>query len=162
MKKLAVGLTLLTVIALTLVIYQLTAGRLQLEVTRVDITPATQRADAFQGLRAAAERGDLEQSLYRADIPEDPAQCALVTITLNLRNQGLLPAEWIDVQVEPMPGDYLRVPSASINLGALRYTEASIVLLSSPEGAGEPRPLHVTYYLFGRPMRETLVTPRAG
>ena len=161
MKKLAIFLTVVTAIALILVFYQLYASNLRLEVTRVDITPASQRADAFGGLLTAARRGDLEHSLYRADIPDDPAQCVLVTITLSLRNHGLLPAEWIDVEVEPMPGDYLRVPNASIDLRALRYTDLSIVLLSGLESAGEPRPLHITYYVLGRPMRLTLTTPRS-
>jgi len=161
LKKIAIFLTVLTGLALALVGYQLYASALRLEVTRVDIASASERADAFGGLLTAARRGDLEHSLYRADIPDDPAQCALVTITLNLRNHGLLPAEWIDVEVEPMPGDYLRVPNASIDLRPLRFTDLSIVLVSSPDGAGEPRPLHITYYVLGRPMRVSLVTPRS-
>ena len=83
-------------------------------------------------------------------LPEDPAQCRLEDVTITLSNRGLIPAEWISVDVAGAPGDVavysITGEGSSIAGRSAGTVNLKLVSLADYDPA---RTYRIQYYVFG-------------
>lgn len=113
---------------------------------------------AFAAIREVLESGDAPQMLSHGAVPEAEA-CRLEDVTITLKNRGLLPAEWLYVQVEGAPGDIAvySVTGEGSSVPARSTASINLKLIADARGSGD-RTYHVQYYVYG--MKRTLTVRR--
>lgn len=83
-------------------------------------------------------------------LPEDPAACRLEDVTITLKNRGLIPAEWISVNVAGAPGDVAvySVTGEGSSVGGRSVGTVNLKLVSLAN-ADPARTYNIQYYVFG-------------
>lgn len=109
---------------------------------------ASQYPKAYASIKGVLHTG--APQLFDNNLPKDPADCRLEDVTITLTNRGLIPAEWISVNVSGGSGDvavYAITGEGSTVAG--RSTGAVNVKLVSLSDSEPDRTYHIQYYVFG-------------
>lgn len=159
MRALAKILTGITLVVLAFTTYLLYAAQLHVTLESVVIQPAQERQDAFDGIKAAVKSGDLASYQFRNETPGKAANYSFITITLQVTNYGILPAEWIEIRVSPQEGDLLQVPIDPVDLPGLQGRYISTALLAESDKASRSHSVWLEYYVFGRKLHAELAVP---
>lgn len=109
---------------------------------------ASQYPKAYASIKSVLHTG--APQLFGNSLPEDPADCRLEDVTITLANRGLIPAEWISVNVSGGAGDvavYSITGEGSTVAGRSTGT-VNVKLVSLSDSAPE-RNYHIQYYVFG-------------
>ncbi len=149
MKKAALILAALALLAGVLAAYQAFNEELTVTGTGVSATDASDASDAYDAwTRAVAGRQFLGITYGQSAAPKESSR--FVTYTLRLRNRGLLPADMVELQLMSDAGDVASYQSPDVlSIGAGEEKTLSLTLLTR-EGTGLRRDLLVTYYVWGR------------
>lgn len=151
MKYLALFLILCVLVVGVVAGYELLNTRLAVTGQGLQITPATERADEFAALQSAMSRDSLEGTVFKTGELTDAAGYSFQIYTIRLKNNGLLPAEMVEVQLSQLSGDVLYYGESSevvIAPGATRDVWVSIL---TTDGTKKARDFYITYYIWGHP-----------
>ena len=159
MRILAWFLVAVVLIAGALLGYSLYAAALHVTVQGVQTVPAAQMPDTFAALRQQVQDEALLGTAFREGPLGDTEDYVFHLYTVQVRNVGFLPADWIKLDVQPGPGDVLQSePETASMLPALQSGALQATVLAEAD-ASTPRDLRITYFVFGRPYSLTAHQP---
>ncbi len=151
MKKVALILMALVVVAGGVLLYALFHSALQVTGKGMQELNAAERAVDFERHRLALQRQSLLGTVLKGGELGQPEDYTYYVYSLRLKNSGLVPAEMVELQISPAAGDILyygETKEIDIAPGASR--DVWCVLLT--EGRPSPvREIRITYYLWGNP-----------
>ncbi len=149
MKTFAIIMIVLTLALGGTVVYALLNTSLQVTAQGFQAAPASSRESEFATLRDALEGGYLTGVAYDADAQLDADACQFYMYTLRLKNNGLVPAEMVEMQISPRSGDVLAYGSGEkVDIAPGATQDVRCMLLTRSQG-GTVREMTVTYYLWG-------------
>jgi len=151
MRVVAWALLLITIFVGLLIGYSLYAAELAITQAEVRVVPATEMVTQFQGLhRAVQERALIGKELLEQGPTDDPDAYEFHIYTVHLRNNGVIPADWVRLDVLPGPGAVLQSEGESAGyLPAMSPGEIQLVVLAQ-RGASPSRQLSLTYFIWSR------------
>ena len=150
MVKLARILTGIVLVLLAFLALVAWGTRLHVQVVAYEHMPAQANADLAKVLLLSASRDDPNSDIYKRPASDDIADYQLITIKLEARNIGLIPAEWARVGIEPSSADVALFADDGITipgLGQSRELSATLLFEGEPENQ---QSILLTYYIFGR------------
>ena len=150
MNSTAKALAGVAAVVLAFFIYLFLGTQLRVRVVSVASQPATERADAFSGIKAALSRGDPGLAVFDENSLGDASEYEFITLTYEFTNIGLLPIEWGTVNLSPESGDVLEVMGNPFDVKALGKKQVDIVLLARKGAPAGQRSAQIAYYAFGR------------
>ncbi len=160
MQKLARFLTGVTLVVLALLALCLYGVRLQVELTSFSAASARNDPDRAQELIETARRDDMGSDLYMRPTRERLDDYQIISIKLNVRNIGILPAEWVMLRLTPEPADVALFPGGEIDVPGFGSQRAlSATLLAHIEAPKDPRQMRLEYYVFGRRLEVSVPLP---
>lgn len=109
---------------------------------------AAEYPKAYASIRSVLASG--APQVFTNDLPEDPAACRLEDVTITLENRGLIPAEWISVNVEGAPGDVAvySITGEGSTIGGRSVGTVNVKLVSLADSDPQ-RVYHIQYYVYG-------------
>ncbi|MBR1585904.1 MAG: hypothetical protein IJ662_10215 [Clostridia bacterium] len=151
MKKAAICLMLLLLAFAGAVGYGLFHTNLQVVAKGVQIIPASDRAAEFDQLKSAVRKQSLLGTVVRSGELGVSGDYSYFIYTLRLKNNGLVEAQMVEVQIAPIASDVLFYgETEEVTIAPGETKDVWCVLLT--EGTPHPvRDLYVTYYLWGHP-----------
>ncbi len=148
MKKSALCLAVLAVLALLTVLWQTFHQELIVTGQGLNATEADRREKEYTAWISAIENRQFAGFVYQEQPTDEKAQ--FVTYTLRLRNGGMLPAEMVEMQLVTETGDIAAYQEpAEVDIAPGGEGTLSLTLLTASR-ASLRRDLVVTYYLWGR------------
>lgn len=131
--------------------WELFHTNLQVTGKALQTLPARDRAPQYDALRAAVERQSLLGTVLKKTEMGPAENYSYYIYTLRLKNNGLVPAEMVEMQVAPIENDVLFYgDTAETVIPPGEEKDVWVVLLT--EGTPHSvRDLYVTYYLWGHP-----------
>lgn len=124
---------------------------LQVTGKALQILPASERSAQFDALRAAVSRQSLLGTVLKSGEIGPAENYSYYIYTLRMKNNGLVPAEMVEMQLAPIAADVLFYGDTQETvIPPGQEKDVWCVLLT--EGTPHPvRDLYVTYYLWGHP-----------
>ncbi len=156
MKKTAILLTSLAVVAVMVLLWQALHEELVVTGQGVRTVPAEEQADQYNAWVAALKNRQFAGFEYAGS--PDTAQVQFAAYTLRLRNPGLFVAETVEIQLVSEPQDIAAYQEPSfMNIAPGREGTLTLTLLTDAKTPLR-RDLVITYYVLGRlkTMRYTL------
>ncbi len=152
MKYFAILTVLLLIVSLIGVGSLYLTSNLVVEATGVMAIEAETQPELFGQLRDQVRRGAVLGTPFVAQGElSDPENYQFYTYTVRLRNDCRIPAEMIELQVSPMPGDILQLGSDSQPALQARATGDVTATILTLKGVHSVREVIVTYYMWGVP-----------
>lgn len=147
MRKSTVLLGTVFLILAMLTVLFLTGGTLSARLS-VMTANAAEYPRAYASIQGVLASG--APQVFFQTLPEDPADCRLEDVTITLSNRGLIPAEWISVNVEGAPGDVAlySITGEGSTIGGRSVGTLNVKLVSLADSAPD-RTYHIQYYVFG-------------
>lgn len=151
MKKIALILMALTVLAGGVLLYALFHSSLTVTAKGMQAISAADRAADFDQHRLSLQRQSLLGTVLKGGELGAAENYTYYVYTLRLKNTGLVTAEMVEVQLSPMAGDILYYgETGEIDIAPGAERDVWCVLLT--EGQPTPvREMYITYYLWGNP-----------
>ena len=155
MKKLNIFLTIVLLILLALAGWYLIGGTLNAEVYSIT-APASEHPDAYASIQNVILSGSAPQQ-FAAELPSIE-NCTLVDTTITLANNGLFPAEWLDIRVEASDGDIavysLTGEGSDLAARSIGQVNLKLITTARPDAV---RTIRIQYYVYGMPRTLTIV-----
>lgn len=154
MRNFARALTGITMVVLVFLLILLAGANPSVTLTKAEAVEAADQMEVFDALMTAIDRGELASDQYRQIANRNAENYYLVTYTCAVKNRGVLPVEWIRLQLSPQPGDVALLAGAPVDLRAFGGGEVTAVLLTEKGEAGAfgfdaARDLWAEYYVLG-------------
>lgn len=150
MRAIARFLTVVTVLVLLAGGYVIWAAELKVSSAGAVLESAADRAEAFGNIYESMRVGASELEVFTTEsIDPSPEQYMFVTYTLKVRNLNALPAEWMQLSLEPQDGDVLMVKPTVEDVPAFNEQLVTLVLLTSRNAADYVRNARLNYYVYG-------------
>jgi len=147
MRKSTMILGSVFLLLLMLTVLFLAGGTLS---ARVDVMTAnaSEYPKAYASIQSVLQSG--APQLFFNTLPEDPANCRLEDVTITLNNRGLIPAEWISVNVTGAPGDVAvySITGEGSSVAGRSTGTVNLKLVSLADSRPE-RTYHIQYYVYG-------------
>ncbi len=151
MKYVAWVLVVLVVAALAGVGYLYATAQVVVETLGAQAHEAQSQQATFDDLKRRLENGSVLGTVFANGPLGDASEYAFVTYTVRLRNDSLITADMVEVQVVPMEEDILQMGgSAAKSLPARSRGDISGTILTK-RNSGSMREIIVTYYIWGQP-----------
>lgn len=151
MKKTAIALMILLIAAAGVAGWGLTHTNLLVIGKGVQISRADQRLEEFNALKEAVKNQSLLGTRVKSGEIGEAGEYSYFVYTLRLKNEGLVDAEMVEVQIAPLSQDVLFYgETGEVVIKAGETRDVWCVLLTQ----GQPHPvrdIYVTYYLWGHP-----------
>ena len=151
MKTVAIVLLVAVLAAGGIIGYGLFNTSLGIIGKNVQVHPASDLPGEFQALKNAVEQKSLLGTLLSKAPLGSAQEYTYYVYSLTLKNNGLVPAEMVEMQIAPLPQDVLFYgKNEEVIIQPGQTCDLQCVLLT--RGDTHPvRDLHVTYYLWGHP-----------
>lgn len=150
MRVLAIVLLVVTLLAGAFFGYCLWGAQMQIQGVTVTVTPATEALGTYNDIVSQLENGSFYGTKYREVDYVMPESFAFLTLTVRMQNRGLLPMDWVRIEVEPDAADAVQLAeSRTPTLAGSSRADFSTTVLTRT-GASESRTLTVTYYVLGQ------------
>ena len=124
---------------------------LQVTGKALQTLPARDRAPQYDALRAAVARQSLLGTMLKKTEMGPAENYSYYIYTLRLKNNGLVPAEMVEMQVAPIENDVLFYGDTSETIIPPGGEKDVWVVLLTEGAPHSVRDLYVTYYLWGHP-----------
>lgn len=124
---------------------------LQVTGKALQILPASERSAQFDALRAAVSRQSLLGTVLKSGEIGPAENYSYYIYTLRMKNNGLVPAEMVEMQLAPIAADVLfygDTQETVIPPGQQKDVWCVLLTEGTPHSV---RDLYVTYYLWGHP-----------
>jgi hypothetical protein len=155
MRRLAEALTIATMAVLGIAFILWVGTGLKASVTAADAAGASSQQAAFQTISGAILSGDMGSDQFKKVTELNPADYEIITYRAQVRNPGLLGADWVRLKLSPTGGD-VAVLSTPTDIGPFGSAELTAQLLTQA-GGDTPRELWIEYYILGGKMSQTAV-----
>lgn len=150
MRVLAIIMLVITLLAGAFLGYCTWGAQMQIQGVSVTMTPATDALGTYNDIVHQLENGSFYGTKYREVEYVMPDSFAFLTLTVRMQNRGLLPMEWIRIEVAPDAADAVQLPeSRTPTLAGSTRSDFSATVLTRT-GASEARALTITYYVLGQ------------
>ena len=149
LKYIAIFMVILVVIALLLVGYFFATASVSIAAYGANGRQCAEEPETFAKIKDAVEDGTFTGTRFSYDALGNAEDYALITYTVRLSNQCLVPIDMIEIQVVPNPTDILQLSDPEIrylNPKSLGDFTATILV---PRESHSVRQLIVTYYVWG-------------
>lgn len=151
MKTFAILMIVLSLALMGVMGYALFNSSLQVEGKGLQVLSAADMPEDFASLQTQIERECVEGALFDQSPLLDASQYQFYVYTLRLKNNCLVPAEMVEMQLAPMQGDVLCYDEdTEVVIAPGESRDVWSVLLTNGQ-SGSVRELTVTYYLWGHP-----------
>ena len=151
LKVLAIVMLIVTIAGAGAVLYGINTLEPVVEQTSVQVTPAAQAQDIFDGVLAQVSGGTFTGRMFAQPGVLASQDCAFVTYTVRLANKGFFPAEWVSLNVQPVQGDLLQLDNVQANvLSSGSRGDISATVLHTGDASQTQRDYVVECYVFGR------------
>ncbi len=149
LKYIAIFLVILLVVALLFVGYFFLTANVSIAAFKAQGVQASQVPEQFARIKAELEDKTFQGTVFGTSPLGEAQDYALITYTLRLSNQCLVPIDMIEVQVVPEPTDIAQLGDLAVrSLGAKSQGDISATILV-PKDSHTVRELVVTYYVWG-------------
>ena len=151
MRVLTCILVLITLLVGAFFGYCYYGAHMEIEGVSASIVPATDALGTYNEIKNQTAAGSFLGTVYREADFLMPESYSFLTLTVRMKNRGLLPQDWICIEVNPDNADIAmlyndRTPTLS---GSSRADFSATLLMR--EGASTSRTIAVTYYVLGVP-----------
>ncbi len=151
MKYLAIFLVIALLFSIGGVGYLYMTATVVVEATGTVAMEATSQMELFGQLARQAKNGALIGTVYSPLPLEDASQYQFITYTVRLRNDCMIDAESVEIQVYPMEGDVVQIGDFTPKtLHARKTGDISATILASAN-MHSIREVNITYYMWGLP-----------
>ena len=149
LKSMMIVMIALVVLALLLVGYFFATAKVSIEACNANGVSAAMRQEQFDWLKTELSQDAFIGTRFRTDTLGNAEDYALITYTLRLDNQCLVPIDMVEVQIVPDANDYLQLGDLTVHsLGAKSQGDITATLLTRKDSHAI-RELIVTYYVWG-------------
>lgn len=149
LKYIAIFLVILLAVTLLFVGYFFLTANVSISAFKAQGIPASQVPEQFAELKAAVQDKTFRGTVFGTPALGEADDYALITYTLRLNNQCLVPIDMIEVQVVPEPTDILQLGDEAVHsLGPKSQGDITATILV-PKDSHTVRELVVTYYVWG-------------
>lgn len=149
LKYIAIFMVILLVVTLLLVSYFFATASVSIVAYDAKGVPCADNPAEFAQIKASLEEETFIGTRFVTTPLGNAEEYALITYTVRLSNQCLVPIDMIEIQVVPQPTDLLQLGGTevrSLNPKTQGEFTASILV---PKGSHSIRELIVTYYVWG-------------
>lgn len=150
MRTFSIVMAVVTAVVLLVVGYAALTTDVGVSVVATSSEPASNQYEAFMMATAWARENDSMNVVKFADSDADVSQCSVVYLTVEVSNWCFLPAEWVQLHVQPANGDILQIRQESGSARGFGRTAFQAVLITSAANPNVGRQVEVEYYIFGR------------
>ena len=148
MRGFIATLSVIVILMIAFMVFFFIGGTLTPTLT-VSTVPASEQEDAFDSACAVIEQGLAFQTFSSA--PEGSADdYRLTTAVVTLKNRGLFPAEWVEIEITPAEGDAAAYSVTGVGMDIPRFARGQFeikLLTSAPET--DTRTALIRYYVLG-------------
>ena len=149
LKWLMIFMIALVVLALLLVGYFYATAYVSIAAFKAEGISAAERADQFASIKAELNQNAFIGTRFSTAALGEAADYALITYTLRLSNQCLVPIDMVEVQVVPDPADIAQLGDLTVHsLDAKSQGDITATILTARD-SNSIRELIVTYYVWG-------------
>ena len=149
LKYIAIFMTILVVVTLLLVGYFFATASVRIVAYGAQTKQCAEDQAEFDQIKAAVKDETFVGTRFSYEEMGEAQDYALITYTVRLSNQCLVPIDMIEIQVVPDPNDVLQLGNNKIHsLNAKTQGEFTATILT-PKGSHTVRELLVTYYVWG-------------
>lgn len=150
MRTFSIVTAVVTALIILIVGYGALTTNVGVQVLSVTSEPASNQYEAFSMATAWARENDSMSVIkFTNDEPGDISNYSMVYLTVEVSNWSYLPAEWVQIRVNPANGDLLQIRQDTASARALGKTVFQAVLLTSAQNPTVERQVEVEYYIFG-------------
>lgn len=150
-KYIAIFLLILVIVAMAGVSWLYMTARVTVEATGVTAYEASSQPELFALLSEQVRNNAITGTAFSTSLLDDITQYQFYTYTVRLRNDCLLDAESVEIQVTPMTGDMMQLADltpATLDARSTRDMQATILTDVQMHGVRE---VNITYYMWGIP-----------
>ena len=148
MKPITVILSLLLVVMLAFCAFFYVGGGLRHDVRSISASAASY-PEAFKTIADTIANGSAPQ-VFSTELPDDASRYTLFDINATLTNCGIFDAEWLNISVEPAPGDVAVYSLSGNGMDvAARSSQQINLKLITRAGNASKRRITVQYYVYG-------------
>lgn len=159
MRIIAGILLLITILVGAYIGYCYVGIAMEIESVHAVWTPVTEDMDTYEHIKQQLAEGSFSGKRYMEEPFPDAEDMSFLTITVRMRNKGLLPQDWIELHVTPKEGDIAQLPmDRTPTLAARTRSELSTTLLVRTS-VDSNRNVRVTYYVLGKQYQATYKMP---
>lgn len=149
LKFIAMLMAILLVLSLIFVGYFFLTANVSIVAFKAQGVQATEVTERFEGIRASVANRTFRGTYFSISPLEDAEKYALITYTLRISNDCLVPIDTIEVQVVPHPDDVLQLGDHAVySLPPKSQGDITATILTL-KGSHSVRELLVTYYVWG-------------
>ena len=149
LKYIAIFMGILLVISLLLVWYFFATASVSIAAYGAKGTPCVQNRETFEKIKTAMEEETFIGTRFSFEPIGEAEDYALITYTVRLSNQCLVPIDMIEIQIVPEPTDVAQMGNTTVqSLAAKTQGEFSATILV-PKDSHSVRQIIVTYYVWG-------------
>ncbi|MDR1600446.1 MAG: hypothetical protein LBS11_11350 [Oscillospiraceae bacterium] len=151
MKRLAAALLVIVALVGGAALYLRLSANLSAQGAYIEVHPAAGSLAVFDDLKARLEDGSFTGEVVSDADLGSPDGYEFLVYTVRLRNYGMLPAEWIRIEIAPERewdvialGETRGFSLAAFSTGALSGT------MLARSGGNPARTVTIRYYVYGR------------
>lgn len=149
LRGIGIFMIILVVFTLLLVGYFFLTAEVSIVGFKTEGVQAADVPETFEKIKTSVEDNTFQGTLFQSGTIGPAENYALITYTVTLSNQCLVPIDMIEVQVVPEPTDVLQVGDhAEHYLQAKSQGDVTATLLM-PKDSHTVREIIVTYYVWG-------------
>ncbi|MCL1855169.1 MAG: hypothetical protein FWF86_05495 [Clostridia bacterium] len=149
LKYTAVLMVILLVLSLLLVGYFFMTANVSIVAFKAQGAQVAEAPELFGELKASVENRTFRGTYFSTEPLEEAEKYALITYTLRISNDCLVPIDMIEVQVVPNPVDVLQLGDQAVrSLPPKSQGDITATILTLKE-SHSVRELLVTYYVWG-------------
>ena len=149
LKYVAIFMGILLVISLLLVWYFFTTASVSIVAYGAKGVPCAEDREAFEKIKTALNEETFIGTRFSFEPLGEAEEYALITYTVRLSNQCLVPIDMIEIQIVPDPTDVAQIGNMAVqSLPAKTQGEFTATVLV-PAGSHSVRQIIVTYYVWG-------------
>lgn len=151
MKIAAILLVSLFLISLGLLGYVYFTADITVDTITTVAMEAAAQQPTFDSIQSQMEKGQLIGTVYDTQIPGDSSAYQFIVYTIRLKNTSPIPAERVEVQVNPAKGDVMQMGDPmKRTLAPMSQGDITATILTSQDTPPH-RTLKITCYLWGIP-----------
>lgn len=149
LKFIAIFMVIAVVVALLVVGYFFATANVSIAAFKAEGQDTVHNQQQFQDIKEAVESETFQGTIFRTGVIGEAEDYALITYTLRISNQCLVPIDMIEVQVIPEPTDVLQLGADAVHSLAPKTQGEVTATILAPRNTHTVRELVVTYYVWG-------------
>ncbi len=150
MKYVAWFMVVLLVLAVAGVGYLYATAQVVAEALGAQAHEAQSQQPTFDDLKRRLENGTVMGTVFADGPLEDASEYAFVTYTVRLRNDSLISADMVEVQIVPTEKDVLQMGNTAVRSLAPRTKGDITATVLTRRDSDSMREIIVTYYIWGK------------